>query len=129
MRNQSKIDSKQVLPLLQRIGGGHDAAGPKLTGYTMLFGRDTAFDEHDHELYDLQEDSHELVNLVLGRGLGHDMRVLASQNCGQSKVQSKMGVPPLAAPSTPNNLRKSYRHRLRIWRVTATWPTSQTRRK
>jgi hypothetical protein len=54
----------------------------------MLFGRDAAFDEYDHDLYDLQEGSHELMNLALGRGLRHDMRVLASQNCGQWKVQS-----------------------------------------
>jgi hypothetical protein len=39
-----------------------------------LFGRDAAFDEHDHELYDLQEDPHELVNLALDRGLRHDVR-------------------------------------------------------
>jgi hypothetical protein len=54
----------------------------------MLFGRDAAFDGYDHDLYDLQEGSHELMNLALGRGLRHDMRVLASQNCGQWKVQS-----------------------------------------
>jgi hypothetical protein len=40
----------------------------------MLFGRDAAFDEHDHELYDLQEDPHELVNLALDRGLRQDVR-------------------------------------------------------
>ena len=56
------------------IGGGHDAAGAKLTGDEMLFGRGAAFDEHDHELYDLQEDPHELVNLALDRGLRHDLR-------------------------------------------------------
>ena len=56
------------------IGGGHDAAGAKLTGDEMLFGRGAAFDEHDHELYDLQEDPYELVNLALDRGLRHDLR-------------------------------------------------------
>jgi len=40
----------------------------------MLFGRGAAFDEHDHELYDLQEDPHELVNLALDRGRRHDLR-------------------------------------------------------
>jgi arylsulfatase A-like enzyme len=30
----------------------------------MLYGPDAAFEDHEHELYDLQEDPHELVNLA-----------------------------------------------------------------
>jgi arylsulfatase A-like enzyme len=50
------------------IGGGSDAAGNKLTGDSMLFGRDAGFDDHDHELYDLHEDPHEMINLAMDRG-------------------------------------------------------------
>ena len=56
-----------------------------LTSMTMTF---MTFKKVHTDLYDLQEGSHELMNLALGRGLRHDMRVLASQTCGQWKVQS-----------------------------------------
>ena len=55
------------------VGGGYNAWGQKFAGDEMLYGRDAAFDEHDHEMYDLQEDPHELVNLALDRGLRHDV--------------------------------------------------------
>ena len=32
----------------------------------MLLGRDAGFGDHDHKLYDLQEDPHEMVNLIMG---------------------------------------------------------------
>ena len=40
----------------------------------MLFGRDASFDEHDHEMYDLQEDPHELVNLAVDRSRREELR-------------------------------------------------------
>ena len=55
---------------------GYD--GTKISSDTkeedMLFGRDAAFEDHDHELYDLQEDPHELVNLALDRGKRGEVR-------------------------------------------------------
>lgn len=56
------------------VGGGADAAGNRLSGDGMLFGRDAAFDDHDHELYDLQEDPHEMVNLAMDRAHRVDLR-------------------------------------------------------
>ena len=38
------------------------------------FDVDAAFEDHDHELYDLQEDPHELVNLAHDRGRRHELR-------------------------------------------------------
>ncbi len=40
----------------------------------MLFGRDAEFDEHDHELYDLSEDPHEMVNLAMDHSRREDLR-------------------------------------------------------
>ena len=56
------------------VGGGNDAAGNKLTGDGMLFGRDAAFDDHDHEFYDLHEDPYEMVNLAMDRSHRTDLR-------------------------------------------------------
>lgn len=39
-----------------------------------LFDVDAAFEDHDHELYDLQEDPHELVNLANDRGRRNETR-------------------------------------------------------
>ena len=39
-----------------------------------LFDVDAAFEDHDHELYDLQEDPHELVNLANDRGQRAQLR-------------------------------------------------------
>ena len=49
------------------VGGGNDAFGSPLSGKRMQFGRGAAFDEHDHELYDLHEDPHEMANLANDR--------------------------------------------------------------
>ena len=55
------------------VGGSHDAVGTPLPG-RMQFGRDSDFEDHDHEWYDLQEDPHELVNLAMDRGRRDDLR-------------------------------------------------------
>jgi arylsulfatase len=39
-----------------------------------LYDVDAAFEDHDHELYDLQEDPHELVNLANDRGRRAELR-------------------------------------------------------
>ena len=46
------------------VGGGNNTVGIPFGG-EMQFGRDAHFDDHDHELYDLQEDPHEMVNLAM----------------------------------------------------------------
>ena len=38
------------------------------------FDRDAAFDDQEHEFYDLQEDPHELVNLAMDRGRRREVR-------------------------------------------------------
>ena len=40
----------------------------------MLYGEDAAFEDQEHELYDLQEDPHELVNLAHDRGRRAELR-------------------------------------------------------
>jgi arylsulfatase len=55
------------------VGGGTDHLGrPSRT--PKLFDVDAAFEDHDHELYDLQEDPHELVNLAMDRGRRAELR-------------------------------------------------------
>jgi arylsulfatase A-like enzyme len=44
-----------------------------------LFDYDAAFEEHDHEWYDLQEDPHELVNLAHDRGRRQELRARFDQ--------------------------------------------------
>ena len=50
------------------IGGG--LPNDRLSGDTtpMLYGPDAAFEDQDHEWYDLVDDPHELVNLAMDRG-------------------------------------------------------------
>jgi arylsulfatase len=50
------------------VGGG--LPNDEFTGKPtrMLYGPDAAFEDQEHELYDLQEDPHELVNLAHDRG-------------------------------------------------------------
>ncbi|MGA9277417.1 sulfatase family protein, partial [Ilumatobacter sp.] len=55
------------------VGGGHDVAGLPLPG-EKVYDVDADFDDHDHELYDLQEDPHEIVNLAHDRGRRTDLR-------------------------------------------------------
>jgi arylsulfatase len=54
------------------VGGGIPNDGPD--GSTKLFDVGADFDDHDHELYDLQEDPHELVNLAPDRGRREELR-------------------------------------------------------
>lgn len=56
------------------LGGGFDTQGNQNGEPEMLFGRDAAFDDHDHEMYDLQEDPHELVNLAVDRSRREEVR-------------------------------------------------------
>jgi hypothetical protein len=39
-----------------------------------LYPADADFDDQDHELYDLREDPHELVNLAMDRGRRSELR-------------------------------------------------------
>ena len=41
---------------------------------TIQFDVDSAFEDHDHEWYDLQEDPHELVNLAMDRERRNELR-------------------------------------------------------
>ena len=56
------------------VGGGlpNDDFTGKPT--PMLYGPDAAFEDQEHELYDLQEDPHELVNLAHDRGRRPELR-------------------------------------------------------
>jgi arylsulfatase A-like enzyme len=56
------------------VGGG--LPNDDLSGDSgrKLYDVDAAFDDHDHELYDLQEDPHELVNLAMDRGRRSELR-------------------------------------------------------
>lgn len=55
------------------IGGGADTRGRVLPG-TIRIGPDSAFEDHDHEWYDLVEDPGELVNLANDRGRRQELR-------------------------------------------------------
>ncbi|MDH3704780.1 MAG: sulfatase-like hydrolase/transferase, partial [Acidimicrobiia bacterium] len=55
------------------IGGGHSVAGVELPG-PKRFGPDAAFEDHEHELYDLVDDPHEMVNLAADQGRRTDVR-------------------------------------------------------
>lgn len=68
------FDGRQKYCRYYGVGGGADAAGNKLTGDSMQFGRDAHFDDHDHEFYDLVEDPHEIVNLAMDRSRRQDLR-------------------------------------------------------
>lgn len=56
------------------VGGGNDAIGTPLSGDGMQFGRDATFEDQEHELYDLREDPHELVNLGVDPAARTDLR-------------------------------------------------------
>ncbi len=55
------------------VGGGLPSEDPSGTT-TKLYDVDSDFDDQDHELYDLQEDPGELVNLALDRGRREEVR-------------------------------------------------------
>jgi arylsulfatase A-like enzyme len=56
------------------VGGGYpnDVLEPGLD--IKLYPVDAAFDDQDHELYDHDDDPHELVNLAMDRGMRHEVR-------------------------------------------------------
>jgi hypothetical protein len=57
------------------VGGGKPSSG--LWGRPQgekLFGVDAAFEDQEHELYDLGEDPHELVNLAMDHGRRAELR-------------------------------------------------------
>jgi hypothetical protein len=55
------------------VGGSATQYG-KAWPTPKLFDVDAAFDDQDHELYDLQEDPHELVNLATERSRRREVR-------------------------------------------------------
>ena len=57
------------MPKTERVGGGKPASG--LWGEdpgTKLYGVEAAFEDHEHEWYELDDDPHEMVNLAHDRG-------------------------------------------------------------
>lgn len=54
-------------------GGGWGNTG-RAPRHPKRVGEDAPFEDHDHELYDLQEDPHELVNLAMDRGRRDETR-------------------------------------------------------
>jgi arylsulfatase A-like enzyme len=56
------------------VGGGLPNDDFSGTPTPMLYGPDAAFEDQEHELYDLQEDPHELVNLAHDRGRRPELR-------------------------------------------------------
>jgi arylsulfatase len=56
------------------VGGGFPSDSLDSTPTRKLFDVDAPFDDNDHELYDLHEDPHELVNLAMDRSRRADVR-------------------------------------------------------
>ena len=56
------------------VGGGFPSDDLSGQERPMLYGPDAAFEDQEHELYDLQEDPHELVNLAHDRGRRAELR-------------------------------------------------------
>ena len=56
------------------VGGGYPTDVLDPTPTHKLYDVDAAFDDQDHELYDLHEDPHELVNLAIDRSRRDEVR-------------------------------------------------------
>ncbi|CAN5730023.1 sulfatase [soil metagenome] len=56
------------------VGGGKPNDDLHGLPSQKLYDVDAAFDDHDHELYDLDDDPHELLNLAVDRGRRHEVR-------------------------------------------------------
>lgn len=70
---RSYFDGRYKYARYYGVGGGFTQVGtpwPAPKRYDV----DATFEDHDHELYDLQEDPHELVNLAMDRGRGKELR-------------------------------------------------------
>ena len=81
------------------VGGGNDASGhTTLTGDShAVRPRCQSFEDHDHELYDLHEDPHEIVNLAMDpsrrnevRRFFRDLRSLEDETYGPEWVTWSM---------------------------------------
>ena len=55
------------------VGGSSTTRGTTIEG-PKLYGADAPFEDQEHELYDLQEDPNELVNLAMDRGRRAEVR-------------------------------------------------------
>jgi len=67
------FDGRQKYCRYYGVGGGNNAIGVPLPG-PMQFTRDSSFEDHEHEWYDLDSDPHELVNLAMDRGRREELR-------------------------------------------------------
>ncbi|MFP3986193.1 sulfatase-like hydrolase/transferase [Streptomyces sp. E11-3] len=73
--NRGIFDGRYKYARYFGVGGGLPAdRGEAPRPSKMLYGADAAFDDNDHELYDLQEDPHELVNLAMDQGRRAELR-------------------------------------------------------
>ena len=68
------LDGRYKYARYYGVGGG--LPNDDLTGEAgvKLYDVDADYDDHDHELYDLREDPHELVNLAMDRGRRSELR-------------------------------------------------------
>lgn len=66
-------DGREKYARYYGVGGGYDQIGQP-TPYPKRVDVDSAFEDFDHEWYDLQEDPHELVNLANDRSRRRELR-------------------------------------------------------
>lgn len=87
------------------VGGGCDTGGNPLPG-EKIYPATADFDDHDHELYDLQEDPYELVNLAQDRGRRNDLRrrfdeLMAIEAEAYAPLSLTSSASPLGLPLPP----------------------------